>query len=40
MIRAFVKVGNAISEDTDFPRSGVATTGARSAANTLYPSQS
>ncbi|MFM7349501.1 MAG: hypothetical protein ACKO01_08420 [Erythrobacter sp.] len=38
MIRAFVKVGRAISEDSDFPRSGAATTGARSAAETLYPS--
>lgn len=39
MIRAFVKVGRAISEDSDFPRSGAATTGARSAAESLYPSQ-
>ena len=38
MIRAFVKVGRAISEDSDFPRSGAATTGARSAAEFLYPS--
>lgn len=40
MIRAFVKVGRAISEDSDFPRSGAATTGARTAAETLYPSKS
>lgn len=37
MIRAFVKVGKAISEDSDFPRGGVATTGVRTLAETLYP---
>lgn len=40
MIRAFAKVGRTISEDSDFPRSGVATTGARTAADTLYPPKS
>lgn len=40
MIRAWLKVGRAVSEDSDFVRSGVATAGARTLADTLYPSQS
>ncbi len=40
MIRAWAKVGRAVSEDSDFVRSGVATAGARNAAEILYPSQS
>lgn len=40
MIRAFAKVGRALSEDNDFIRSGQATTGARSPAESLYPSKS
>lgn len=39
MIRAWVKVGKAVSEDSDFVRSGVATTGHRSDADILYPSK-
>lgn len=40
MIRAWLKVGRAVSEDSDFVRGGVATAGARTAAEALYPSQS
>jgi hypothetical protein len=40
MIRAFAKVGRALSEDNDFIRSGQVATGARTAAETLYPSKS
>lgn len=39
MIRAWVKVGKAVSEDTDFVRGGVATAGHRSDADILYPSK-
>lgn len=38
MIRAFVKIGKAIGEDSDFVRAGGATTGPRSHADILYPS--
>lgn len=40
MIRAFAKVGRALSEDNDFIRTGVATSGERSAAEILYPPKS
>lgn len=40
MIRAFVKVGRAVSEDSDFVRGGVATSGPRTLAETLYPAKS
>jgi len=40
MIRAWTRIGRAISEDSDFVRGGVATTGARTAAHTLYPPKS
>ncbi|CAB4120817.1 putative protease [uncultured Caudovirales phage] len=39
MIRAFVKVGKAVSEDSDFVRSGVAASGPRTLADTLYPAK-
>jgi hypothetical protein len=39
MIRAFVKVGKAISEDSDFPRGGAATSAPKTTAEILYPSK-
>lgn len=37
MIRAFVKVGNAISEDSNFPRAGGSSQAPRTTAEILYP---